>query len=165
MDYISALSSIFLGSASKPTQVEAPQSSHQKGRREKKTPCAALKKQPMKLKPASDNSKKLVFSPKSANASKKSMRRLPLENHTSGWDEDEAISLHGIHLIKDFGHLGKFEGTVRYLGSRSRPYAFSVEYEDGDRETMTLPEVKALIQAQGIIKGGETNTEKKQKKD
>ena len=160
---MSALSSIFLGSAAKPTQVEAPQSSHQKGGREKKTPCAGLKKQPMKLKSASDHSKKLTFSPKSANASKKSMRRLPLENHTSGWDEDEAISLHGIHMIKDFGHLGKFEGTVRYLGTRSRPYAFLVEYKDGDRETMTLPEVKALIQAQGIIKGGETKIAKKKK--
>ena len=153
--------SIFLGSASKPTPVEAPQSSHQKGGREKKTPCAALKKQPIKMK--SDHSKKLIFSPKSVSASKKSMRRLPLENHTTGWDENEAISLHGIHLIKDFGHLGKFEGTVRYLGSRSRPYAFSIEYKDGDRETMTLPEVKALIRAQGTNKGGKTEIAKKQK--
>ena len=73
------------------------------------------------------------------------------------------MTLHGRVVRKSFGEQGTFEGTIKSLGSRSRPYAFAVEYEDGDRENMKLEEVKALIQIRGG-QGVDSNSSKRKGK-
>ena len=60
------------------------------------------------------------------------------------WDLPMARRAHGKYLRKPFmsGTLQKLhEGLIKYMGIRSRPYAFKVTYDDGDSETMCLAEV------------------------
>lgn len=58
------------------------------------------------------------------------------------WDDKIAKSLNGQRIKKAFPNDTQlFGGTVRYLGTRARPHAFQIRYDDGDSESMTLAEV------------------------
>ena len=75
---------------------------------------------------------------------------LPHPSDTSFWDPLLARYLHGHVLHREFPDYPNqsFTGDIRFLGARSRPYAFKIFYrEDGDTETMSLAEVLHYLSA------------------